>query len=559
MEWVFLGVTLLATAVFGGFWFWQSMRRRQAMERRIRASFGAEPGNTHLQKDTARLWEIWESEDPFTVDRQTWSDLGMDEVYLRLDCCESAIGKEYLYAALHRPAGPEEAQRRSRLRRTMEENPETRFALQIQFAQLGRYGRDFEKLLQDPKAVALPLARLYPVCAVLPWISLPLLLVGPQGGLLCLGAICLNIALSVAAKPQLEGALQALGYLTVSFQRAGRVAKLLQPCAPEVAQEMNAALRPLRGLTGALSSVTCPPPGGDAGTFQEVFGMLTLWPLLFYGRAVKLLSRQQKQACQVCRLMGEVELAIAAASFCAGVPGWCTPTWLPDDAGRVECEELYHPLLSQPVKNSAVFDRNTLFTGSNASGKSTFLKAVAVNALLAGTFGICCAQRFCLSFVPVISSMAVRDDLLSGESYFIAELRSLLRLVKQAEAGPCLCFVDEILKGTNTVERIAASAAVLERLCKTRALCFVATHDGELTRILSSQWDNLHFREQVTDDGVCFDYRLYAGPSATRNAIALLRTMGFEEVTVDRAQDLAAEFDRTGTWPGGAPSENVVQ
>ena len=79
-----------------------------------------------------------------------------------------------------------------------------------------------------------------------------------------------------------------------------------------------------------------------AGTFQEVFGMLTLWPLLFYGRAVKLLSRQQEQACQVCRLMGEVELAIAAASFCAGVPGWCTTTWLPDDAGRVECLSLIH-------------------------------------------------------------------------------------------------------------------------------------------------------------------------------------------------------------------------
>ena len=116
---------------------------------------------------------------------------------------------------------------------------------------------------------------------------------------------------------------------------------------------------------------------------------------------------------------------------------------------RVECAELYHPLLSEPVKNSAVFEQNTLFTGSNASGKSTFLKAIAVNALLAGCLGVCCAEKFRLPFIPVVSSMAVRDDLLAGESYFIAELRSLLRLVRQAQAGPCLCFVDEILKAVS--------------------------------------------------------------------------------------------------------------
>ena len=276
MEWVFWGVTLLATAVFGGFWFWQSMRRRQVMERRIRASFGAEPGNTHLQKDTARLWEIWKSEDPFTVDRQTWSDLGMDEVYLRLDCCESAIGKEYLYAALHRPAGPEEAQRRSRLRRTMEENPETRFALQIQFAHLGRYGRDFEKLLQDPKAVALPAGTAVSCVrgAALDFLFLCCWL-GPRAGFVS-GSHLFEHRAECGGKAPTGRRFAGTG-ISDRFLSAGRAGwqNCFSPCAPEVAQEMNAALRPLRGLTGALSSVTCPPPGGDAGTFQEVFGMLT--------------------------------------------------------------------------------------------------------------------------------------------------------------------------------------------------------------------------------------------------------------------------------------------
>ena len=558
MEWLFLAVTVLVTAVFGAVWCWQCRRRKKAMIRRICAAFGAGTSAACLQKDTAGLWKIWQEDDPFTVDEQTWSDLDMDAVYLRLDCCESAIGKEYLYAALHKPLGPEGAARRSQLRRTMEEHPETRLALQMQFARLGRYGRNFESFLQDPRSAALPFSKLYPVFAALPWVGLPLLLLGPQGGLLCLGAACLNIALSVAAKPRLEGGLQAIGYLSAALQTARRVARQMRDCAPELSEELEKALKPLRGLMGPLAAVTCPPPGGDTGAFQEVLGMLTLWPLLFYGRAVKQLSLFRGQACRVCRLLGEVELAIAAASFCAGAPGWCTPTWQESGKARVECRAMYHPLLSQPVKNDGVFDRDTLFTGSNASGKSTFLKAVAVNALLAGTLGVCCAERFCLPFVPVISSMAVRDDLVSGESYFIAELRSLGRLVHRAERGACLCFVDEILKGTNTVERIAASAAVLERLFRTQALCFVATHDMELTRMLAPAWENRHFREQVTDRGVLFDYRLYPGPSSTRNAIELLRTMGFEEDTVRRARALAAQFDETGVWPGGAPDKNVL-
>ena len=552
MEWFFCLIAVMVTAIFAAFWAWQYQRRKKALMKRIRSAFGQEPANGKLQKDTGRLWEIWKSEDCFTVDDQTWSDLRMDDVYLRLDCCESAIGKEYLYAALHRPLGPEGAAHRSELRKAMEQNPDMRFALQMEFARLGRYGRDFEHLLNDPKQATLPFSRFYPIFALLPWVSLPLLFFGPQGGLLCLCAVCLNIALSVAAKPRLEGELQALGYLAAALQTARCTAKLTRSELPELSEELRLNLDSLRKLMGPLSASACPPPAGDAGTFQEVAGMLTLWPLLFYGRSIKLLARSQKQVCGVIRLLGELELAIASASFCAGVPGWCTPQWADEkEPVRVECAELYHPLLSEPVKNSAVFEQNTLFTGSNASGKSTFLKAIAVNALLAGCLGVCCAEKFRLPFIPVVSSMAVRDDLLAGESYFIAELRSLLRLVRQAQAGPCLCFVDEILKGTNTVERIAASAAVLEQMDQTPALCFVATHDGELTRILSSSWDNRHFREQVTEQGVSFDYRLYDGPSVTRNAIALLDTMGFGQSTIQRARELAACFDKTGTWPGG--------
>ncbi|MDR1184782.1 MAG: hypothetical protein LBK67_08300, partial [Coriobacteriales bacterium] len=194
--------------------------------------------------------------------------------------------------------------------------------------------------------------------------------------------------------------------------------------------------------------------------------------------------------------------------------------------------------------------RNSLISGSNASGKSTFIKAVAINGILAQTINTCTATQFQLRPALVVTSMAARDNILAGESYFIAEIRSLRRLIKQAQRRYCLCFVDEILKGTNTIERIAASTALLRQFDSLDSLCLVATHDIELTVILKDLFDNYHFEEQVTDEGVSFDYLIRSGPSRSRNAIKLLATMGFAEAMVRDANTLVETYERTGHWPG---------
>ncbi len=112
----------------------------------------------------------------------------------------------------------------------------------------------------------------------------------------------------------------------------------------------------------------------------------------------------------------------------------------------------------------------------------------------------------------------------------------------------CICFVDEILKGTNTIERIAASAAVLKYLYSTDCLCVTASHDIELTHILSDMYDNYHFREYIRDDGIHFDYKLKPGPSQTRNAIKLLHFMDFDTQIVEDAETLVSNFINSKTW-----------
>lgn len=130
-------------------------------------------------------------------------------------------------------------------------------------------------------------------------------------------------------------------------------------------------------------------------------------------------------------------------------------------------------------------EKGVLLTGSNASGKSTFLKTVAVNAILSQSVNTCMAKKYEAPLFHVYSSMALRDNMDSGESYYIVEIKGT-----QADSGCCgsrkrfhvLCFVDEVLRGTNTVERIAASTQILKFLRKRKVFCFAATHDIELNR-----------------------------------------------------------------------------
>ena len=116
--------------------------------------------------------------------------------------------------------------------------------------------------------------------------------------------------------------------------------------------------------------------------------------------------------------------------------------------------------------------------GPSGSGKSTFLKNVAMNSILAQTLVTCTCSSYQAPFLKVMTSMALRDDIESGESYFIVEIKSLKRILEESKKRePLLCIIDEVLRGTNTVERIAASSRILNALRQKWVLPFAATHD----------------------------------------------------------------------------------
>ena len=146
--------------------------------------------------------------------------------------------------------------------------------------------------------------------------------------------------------------------------------------------------------------------------------------------------------------------------------------------------------------------------------------------------------------------MALKDDIYEGDSYYIVEIKSMKRIIDAAKEEGCqvLCFVDEVLRGTNTIERIAASTEILKFLSDSKVECFAATHDIELTQLLKDNYELYHFEGNVSDNDVHFDYALKKGPATNRNAIKLLGVLGYDSKLVDNAQNLAEKFLTTGVW-----------
>jgi DNA mismatch repair ATPase MutS len=234
--------------------------------------------------------------------------------------------------------------------------------------------------------------------------------------------------------------------------------------------------------------------------------------------------------------VGTLDALQAVASFRAGSRSWCEPQLVARDA-PLEAVELRHPLLPDAVPNSLSLCGGALITGSNMSGKSTFLRTVGINALLAQTVFTCFAARWSGPVLRLATSLRRSDSLLAGRSYYLAEAQGILAALRAAETPPrTLCILDEIFRGTNTAERVAAATEVLRWLAAKGALVVAATHDDALTTLLDGAYRNLHFGETIGEAGISFDYLLEEGPAMTRNAIELLRFLGYPEELVAAAR-----------------------
>jgi DNA mismatch repair ATPase MutS len=182
------------------------------------------------------------------------------------------------------------------------------------------------------------------------------------------------------------------------------------------------------------------------------------------------------------------------------------------------------------------------------SGKTTFLKTLGVNQILAQTFNFCCAEEAEITFCNVVSSMRRDDDLSEGKSFYLGEVervKKLIDLVSEKDEH-FLFLLDEIYRGTNTIERISASKEVLKWLNRPQSFVLASTHDLELVDLLSEEYSFFHFVEEVGEQSLSFDYKIKPGHSSTKNAIKLLEIWDYPNEIVEGALDVSHKLEREG-------------
>lgn len=534
-------------------------KRKKAVMRKIRRIYGQVPEREYETGDIERisLYFRRKQSQGFCIDDITWNDLDMDRIFMLVNQTVSSPGEDVLYDMMRRPLfSEEEVQEREKLIGFFAEETEKREKLQYLLSSVGktRLGSLSETVLAISKAPRVN-TKIHIFMLIL--LLLALFIAVPASPLygfflfLVLGVVNMMIYYASKDYKLIEMYLDSF----VSLLRMLSAADKMETVDWEQTRKQMDAIRDGKKAFAGLRKKAVFLTGKNDGTGDFLQAILDYVRMVFhvdilaYNSILREVGNKTDKIIEMIDNMGELDAAISIASFREILPLKCRPIFTSGQEVCLETEDLYHPLISEPVANSITARGGVLVTGSNASGKSTFLKNIAINSILAQTICTCTAASYRAPFLKVMTSMALRDDLSGGESYFIVEIKSLKRILDESrKKEPLLCIIDEVLRGTNTIERIAASSRILKELGRPHVLSFAATHDIELSYILNGIYENYHFEEEVLEKEVVFNYLLKPGRATTRNAIRLLEMLGYDEALVEDAGRAAAEFEQTGVW-----------
>ena len=232
-------------------------------------------------------------------------------------------------------------------------------------------------------------------------------------------------------------------------------------------------------------------------------------------------------------VIAEMEVALSMASLIHNEPEWCFPV-VDDKYFHFAAEQIGHPLLPVTTRVPSDFSMEgigkiALITGSNMAGKSTFLRSLGINTVLALMGAPVCARQMNLSEVKLMSSMRVADNLAENTSTFYAELKKIQYIIESVNRKETVfILLDEVLRGTNSADRHKGSKALVRQLLQNGAIAVMATHDTELahTESMNPSVSNYHFEGKIQEEELYFDYKIKPGISESLNATTLMKKIG---------------------------------
>ena len=479
------------------------------------------------------------------VDGQTWHDLDLYRVFDQLNYTQSSIGAEALYHKMRLIKFQPEASLQE-LEDFFDHHPDLRLKVQVVMNQLGKKNHNMARsIVANPgKQDSTICLSLYIFLACLPVFSLFFLpFFKIQAMMVLVASATFNIIFSRIRNWSNKMRLDRVSDVVRIFASTEKLSHLAIPKQEALKQ----AVQPFK-KTKVISGILQSPTGSsDMEIILIYLNFLFLIPQIAQVYIYQQVRIHQKEAQEAINLLGELEVAISLLRHKRDVDLVCHPSFK-QEVG-IKGKGVYHPLLTDPVANDVRFEKNMVISGDNASGKSTYLKMVAINCILAQGLGFAYGESLELSYGHVMTSMDVSDDIEVGDSYFITESKTILRMIESLEkSGFHYFFIDELFKGTNTIERIGSGLGIVRWLSRHDCLYMISSHDIELVAASGAVNDNYHFDSRYVDGEIVFDYQIKQGAAVTKNAVNTLKSLHFPSEITQTSQELIRQYEETGKW-----------
>jgi len=481
-----------------------------------------------------------------SIDDQTWSDLNMNDLYSRIDRTLSNPGECILYQILRTPLLSDEIlKKRNEIIRLFQTNKEVRENIQTGLLRIGKQkGNGITGLVCGELPPSAPVRFLFSFLALLALISIiavPILWGSAGIIIVILPLYLVNMLATIKVRRRLLFQIAAIRYLGAMIRLGKKIASIKCPELSDYCAKLEKATSATKNIS-RKTFLLFPEGSVSSDLAMLLYAHVDIYFLrevrIFYSVLNEIHVHREELRSLYC-LIGKLDAMQSAASYREGLPGYTVPDFSNEEL-LLDIKDARHPLLPDAVPNSiTIRERGITITGSNMAGKTTFLRTLGVNAILAQTIYTCLATSYTANYFRIISLISETDSLIEGKSYYLVQAEQLLRMIRSSEKDVLtLCLIDEPLAGTNSLERIVASFEILRYLFDHKALAVVATHDLELAGKLEFGFKSYHFTDKVDQEGLSFDFKLRDGITSTSNAIRLLEFLGYPEGIIKRAMKL---------------------
>ncbi len=481
---------------------------------------------------------------------KTCNDLDFQELFMFIDRTNSKVGQQFLYNKLRNiPIDSIENSGQEKFISEFTNNPTLRVSVQTQLRKLNDNETFYISSLFQDETLQTP--RWYFVVPVLTFASVLSFIMGffnPVMFLVLLGVFAINFIIHFLNKKNLYHYFSSIPQLSKLNRIARELFKndFLKEINPDLINSANVINKVNSRMSFFNFEVSIQSDQRIVfwAIFEIIKILLLIEPLFLFG-TLKRVDTKRKEIEDVFQFVGKIDTMVSIASFRKGLNKYCIPKVVKKQKELI-AEEVYHPLISDCIENSIhVDEKSILLTGSNMSGKTSFIRAIGINVITGLTLNTCFAEQFSMPQLKVFSAIRISDDLMNDKSYYFEEVLTIKEMIDKSESkAPNLFLLDEIFKGTNTVERISAGKAVLSSLAKGNNIVFVSTHDIELADLLKDGYDLYHFSEIVDHQTVDFDYKLKEGKLKNRNAIRILQINDYPENIIKEAIEISEKLDR---------------